>query len=118
MIRRLVSLALVEMAIHEEEFSLTPDERAVLQFILDTLLDHGEDEARQRAWDLVAEEVARMVVDGWDQYGAPTVAALSKGHFFAHYTSPKGEGILEAQSKREAYRLARRAWIKEILKGS
>lgn len=26
MIRRLVSLALVEMAIHEEEFSLTPDE--------------------------------------------------------------------------------------------
>ena len=55
MIRRLVSLALVEMAIHEEEFSLTPDERAVLQFILDTLLDHGEDEARQRAWDLVAD---------------------------------------------------------------
>lgn len=118
MIRRLVSLALVEMAIHEEEFSLTPDERAVLQFILDTLLDHGGDEARQRAWDLVAEEVARMVVDGWDQYGAPTVAKHPSGGFFAHYTSPKGEGILESQSKREAYRLARRAWIKEILKGS
>lgn len=119
MIRYLVSLALVKLAIHmathEEDFSLTPDEEAALQSIWETLLLHGEEEARQRAWDLVAEEVARMVADGWDQYGAPTVAALSKGHFFAHYTSPKGEGILEAQSKREAYRLARRAWIRDLL---
>lgn len=121
--RYLIALALATLARQAERLPLTPEEKALLARIWEGLNPVNpthleETEARRRAWSLVAEEVARMVADGWDQYGAPTVAALSKGHFFAHYTSPKGEGILEAQSKREAYRLARRAWIKEILKGS
>lgn len=66
----------------------------------------------------LARLLADVVAEGWDEYGAPTVAKHPSGGFFAHYTSPKGEGILEARSKREAYRLARQAWIKEILKGS
>ena len=114
MIRYLVSRALVEMA-RADPSSLTPEEKAALQTIREALEARGEDEARQVAWSLVAAEVARMVADGWDQYGAPTVAKLTQGAYFAHYTGPKGEGIIEAPSKREAYRKARAAWIRDLL---
>ena len=74
-----------------------------------------EAEAFKRAWRLLAEEVARMVADGWDQYGAPTVAKYQPSRYFGHYAGPKGEVVVEAESKREAYKSARKAWIRDLL---
>ena len=74
-----------------------------------------EAEAFRRAWRLLAEEVAERITQGWDQYGAPTVAKYPEGPYFAHYKGPSGEGVVEAKSKREAYREARRRWIRDLL---
>lgn len=115
MIRYLVSRALVEMARNAEFYPLTPEEKAALQTIREALETRGEDEARQVAWAVVAAEVARMLADQWDQYGAPTTAKLTQGAFFAHFSGPKGERVVEASTKREAYRKARAAWIKDLL---
>lgn len=119
--RYLIALALAEMARQAEGLPLTPEEKALLARIWEGLNPVNpthleETEARRRAWSLVAEEVASTLADGWDQYGAPTVAKHPSG-FFAHYEGPNGERIVEASSKREAYRKARREWIKEVLGG-
>ena len=59
--------------------------------------------------------MARRSADGWDEYGAPTVAKHPSGGFFAHYQGPNGERIVAASSKREACRKARKAWIRALL---
>ncbi|RTI06925.1 hypothetical protein CSW25_07365, partial [Thermus scotoductus] len=107
--RYLIALALATLARQAERLPLTPEETALLARIWDGLNPVNpthleETEARRRAWSLVADEVARIVADGWDEYGAPTVAKHPSGGFFAHYEGPNGERIVEASSKREAYR--------------
>ncbi|RTH26083.1 hypothetical protein [Thermus scotoductus] len=120
--RYLIALALATLARQAERLPLTPEEKALLARIWEGLNPVNpthleETEARRRAWSVVADEVARIVADGWDEYGAPTVAKHPSGGFFAHYEGPNGERIVEASSKREAYRKARRGWIKEVLGG-
>lgn len=65
--------------------------------------------------DLIAEAIA----EGWDRYGAPSAARDPEGEGYIASAEVGPETILvRAPTKREAYRLARRAWIKEILKGA
>ncbi|RTI11359.1 hypothetical protein CSW30_02575 [Thermus scotoductus] len=111
--RYLIALALATLARQAERLPLTPEEKALLARIWEGLNPVNpthleETEARRRAWSLVADEVARRIADGWDEYGAPTVAKHPSGGFFAHYQGPNGERIVEASSKREAYRKARK----------
>ncbi|MFN4073756.1 MAG: hypothetical protein ACK4G4_10155 [Thermus sp.] len=68
-----------------------------------------------RVWSMVAEYVGKVLADGWDRYGAPTVAMDLRGAYFAHYEGPKGDRVVVARSKRQAYQEARRMWAKEIL---
>lgn len=122
MIRYLVQTALAHLArevLKGEGPDLTPLEAKLLTSIWEGL--DWEDpshrdlvEAKKRAWHLVVKEVASTLADGWDQYGAPTVAKHPSG-FFAHYEGPNGERIVEASSKREAYRKARKEWIRDLL---
>ncbi len=61
--------------------------------------------------DLIAERIA----EGWDRYGAPSAARRPEGGYVASAESPDGPLVVEAETKREAYRQARREWVRRIL---
>ena len=69
----------------------------------------------KHAWELVVEEIVEKIVAGWDRYGAPSVAKLPEGPFYAHYVAPGGEGVVEAETKRQAYQEARKLWLRSLL---
>jgi len=73
-----------------------------------------EDEWEEALRDLLAEAIA----DGWDRYGAPTAARhpTEEGRWVGSFEGPGKPYAVEASSKREAYRLARREWVKRMLK--
>ncbi len=61
--------------------------------------------------DLIAERIA----EGWDRYGAPSAARRPEGGYVASAESPGGPLVVEAETKREAYRRARKEWVRRIL---
>ncbi|MGC8905683.1 hypothetical protein [Thermus sp.] len=62
--------------------------------------------------DLIAERIA----EGWDRYGAPSAARDPEGEgFVASFEGPGEPFAVRAGSKREAYREARKAWVKRLL---
>ena len=62
--------------------------------------------------DLIAEAIA----EGWDRYGAPSAARDPEGEgFIASFEGPWEPFTVRAQSKREAYREARKAWVRRLL---
>ena len=67
--------------------------------------------------DLLAEEIAEKLAKGWDRYGAPTAARhpTEEGRWVGSFEGPGKPYTVEASSKREAYRLARREWVKRLL---
>ncbi|MBW6395798.1 hypothetical protein KZX47_11645 [Thermus sp. SYSU G05001] len=76
----------------------------------------GDPEVPMLAREWIAEELARRIADAWDRHGAPSVVKDTQNErFVAYYETPWREANLEASSKREAYRQARTAWLKEIL---
>ncbi|WP_189052667.1 hypothetical protein, partial [Aliidongia dinghuensis] len=61
------------------------------------------------AWEeALLELIARQIVDGWDAYGAPSAARTPQGPYLASAETPEGPLTVTAESKREAYRRARR----------
>lgn len=71
--------------------------------------------------EAVTEALARLLADvvaeGWDHHGAPGVARhpTEEGRFVASFEGPGGPYTVEAGSKREAYREARREWVYRLL---
>ena len=64
--------------------------------------------------DLIAEAIA----EGWDRYGAPSAARDPEGEGYIASAEVGPETILaRGQTKREAYREARRAWVRRLLGG-
>jgi len=61
--------------------------------------------------------LARRVAEGWDRYSAPSAARTPEGGWVGSFEEPGGAYSVAAASKREAYRLARRLWIKRLLDG-
>ena len=61
--------------------------------------------------------LAGRVAEGWDRYGAPSAARTPEGGWVGSFEEPGGSCSVAASSKREAYRLARRLWIKRLLDG-
>ena len=61
--------------------------------------------------DLIAERIE----SGWDRYGAPTAARRPEGGYVASAETPDGPLVVEAETKREAYRVARREWVRRLL---
>jgi len=69
------------------------------------------EELRER----LALALARRVAEGWDRYGAPSAARTPEGGWVGSFEEPGGAYSVEASSKREAYRLARREWVRRLL---
>lgn len=62
--------------------------------------------------DLIAEAIA----EGWDRYGAPSAARDPEGEgYIASAEGPEGPVLVRAPTKREAYREARKAWVRRLL---
>lgn len=81
-----------------------------------TAVEHGGTDAVVKLREWIADTLAERIADGWDRYGAPSVVKDTQNErFVAYYETPWREANLEATSKREAYRQARTAWLKEIL---
>lgn len=72
-----------------------------------------EEAWREALLDLLAEAIAK----GWDRYGAPTAARRPEGGYVASAETPDGPLVVEAETKREAYRQARREWVRRLLGG-
>ncbi|MCH1927126.1 hypothetical protein L6232_20125, partial [Shewanella sp. C31] len=61
--------------------------------------------------DLIAE----AITEGWDRYGAPSAARDPEGEgFIASFEGPGGPFTVRGGTKREAYREARRAWVRRL----
>ena len=69
----------------------------------------GPEELRERL------ALARRVAEGWDRYGAPSAARTPEGGWVGSFEGPGGAHSVAASSKREAYRLARREWVRRLL---
>jgi hypothetical protein len=71
------------------------------------------------AWEEgLLELIAERIVEGWDRHGAPSAARDPEGAgFVASFEGPGEAVIVRAEKKREAYREARRLWIKRLLDG-
>ncbi|BCZ93373.1 hypothetical protein TthAA37_25620 (plasmid) [Thermus thermophilus] len=63
----------------------------------------------------LARLLADVVAEGWDRHGAPSVARHPTEGFVASFEGPGGPYTVEATSKREAYREARREWVYRLL---
>jgi hypothetical protein len=61
------------------------------------------------------ELLAERIAEGWDRHGAPSAARTPEGRWVGSFEGPGEAYAVEASSKREAYRLARRVWIKRLL---
>ena len=70
------------------------------------------------AWEEgLLELLAERIAEGWDRHGAPSAARDPEGEgFVASFKGPGEAVIVRAETKREAYREARKAWIKRLLK--
>jgi len=71
------------------------------------------------AWEEgLLELIAERIAEGWDRHGAPSAARDPEGEgFVASFEGPGEAVIVRAQKKREAYREARRLWVKRLLEG-
>ncbi len=60
-------------------------------------------------------EIVNAIVEGWDHYGAPSVAKSPSGGYIGSAEGPGGGFIVHAESKRQAYEAARKEWLRRIL---
>jgi len=63
------------------------------------------------------EPLVERLVAGWDRWGAPTTARTPEGKWLGSFEGPGAPYVVEAETRREAYRLARREWFRRILGG-
>ena len=70
-----------------------------------------------RPAEALADHLAERVAEGWDRWGAPSAARTPEGRWVGSFEGPGGAYAVEAGSKREAYRLARREWLRRLLGG-
>jgi hypothetical protein len=61
------------------------------------------------------DAIAQRITDKWDRYGAPSAARDPEGGFIASFEGPGDPVTVKAETKREAYRMARKLWIKRLL---
>jgi hypothetical protein len=63
----------------------------------------------------VAEIIAEAIVDEWERHGAPSVAKNPEGGYIASAEGPEGGFIVYGETREEAEREARKAWVMRIL---
>ncbi len=66
--------------------------------------------------DALLDAIAHRITERWDRYGAPSAARDPQGEgFVASFEGPGDPVTVKAATKREAYREARKLWIKRLL---
>jgi hypothetical protein len=63
----------------------------------------------------VAEIIAEAIVDEWERHGAPSVAKNPEGGYIGSAEGPEGGFIVYGETREEAERGARKAWVMRIL---
>jgi hypothetical protein len=63
----------------------------------------------------VAEIIAEAIVDEWERQGAPSVAKNPEGGYIGSAEGPEGGFIVYGETREEAEREARKAWVMRIL---
>jgi len=61
------------------------------------------------------EPLVERLVAGWDKWGAPTTARRPGGVWIGSFEGSGDPYTVEAETRREAYRLARAEWFRRIL---
>jgi len=61
------------------------------------------------------DPLVERLVAGWDKWGAPTTARSPGGAWIGSFEGPGDPYTVEAETRREAYRLARAEWFRRIL---
>ncbi len=77
----------------------------------------GELLASPSPTEALAGLLAERIAEGWDRHGAPSAARTPEGRWIGSFEGPGGPYSVEASSKREAYKLARREWARRLLEG-
>ncbi|KIX84835.1 hypothetical protein [Thermus filiformis] len=65
--------------------------------------------------EALLDHLTEGLTEAWDRYGAPSAALDPEGGHLASFTGPGEPEAFRAPSRREAYRVARRAWFRRIL---
>jgi hypothetical protein len=66
--------------------------------------------------EALLDAIAQRITDKWDRYGAPSAARDPQGEgYIASFEGPGDPVTVKAESKREAYKMARKLWIKRLL---
>jgi hypothetical protein len=87
-------------------------------FCIQLRLENGRDarDLPPETWEKrVLDEIINAIVEGWDHYGAPSVAKNPSGGYIGSAEGPGGGFFVHAESKRRAYEAARREWLRRIL---
>jgi hypothetical protein len=89
-------------------------------FCIQLRIETGQDarDLPPETWEnRVIDEIVNAIVEGWDRHGAPSVAKAPapEGGYIGSAEGPDGGFIVHAESKRRAYELARREWLRRIL---
>lgn len=112
---RLLARALRE---HAQEFSRPERHPELGPFVVYLQRQYKKPlhELPPEAWEeALLEYIAERIAEGWDEYGAPSAARTPEGPYLASAETPEGPLTVKAESKREAYRKARREWARRLL---
>jgi hypothetical protein len=63
----------------------------------------------------VAEIIAEAIADEWERHGGPSVAKNPEGGYIGSAEGPEGGFIVYGETREEAEREARKAWVMRIL---
>ena len=74
-------------------------------------------ETTAEEWEeALLDAIAHRIAEKWDRYGAPSAARDPQGEgYIASFEGPGDPVTVKAATKREAYREARKLWIKRLL---
>jgi hypothetical protein len=66
--------------------------------------------------EALLDAIAHRITEKWDRYGAPSAARDPQGEgYIASFEGPGEPVTVRAETKRKAYQVARKLWIKRLL---
>jgi hypothetical protein len=110
-----IARILWELAQFEADPEEHPQLRSLALHVMGLYGRPAHDTTAEEWKEALVDAIAQRITDKWDRYGAPSAARTPEGGWVGSFEGPGEAYAVEASSKREAYRLARREWIKRLL---
>jgi hypothetical protein len=113
-----IARILWELAQFEADPEEHPQLRALALHVMD-LYGRPAHETTAEEWEeALLDAIAHRITEKWDKHGAPSAARDPQGEgYIASFEGPGDPVTVKAETKREAYRTARKLWIKRLLDG-